>query len=408
MRKLSKTWQGWLSAVASYALLVAVATTMVLPFCWMIATSLKAPSADVMDMASLLPQPPTVLAQDDIGDYRGIYRDLLKSKANPSHDIYRQLWNGLPENVRQTAERLTEKDPVREADRANLRDALNQFIAGAQIVEAEAIASLSLGDEANEILRRPPHNMTPQLTGRLNRLLLESCFASNLKRPGRFRWKNYQTAWVEANIARAFLNSTVVAVSIVVGQLVTSSLAAFAFARLRFFGRDKLFLCYLATMMVPSAVTMIPVFILLRQLHWVNTYQALILPSMFTAYGTFMLRQFFLSIPRELEEAAVIDGCSPLRIYWHVALPLSKPGLAALGLLSFMAEWKSFMWPLIVTHTQSMFTLPVALVQFQDRFGVQWTLLMAGSIIMIAPMLFVFVVGQRFFVAGVRLGAVKG
>jgi len=408
MRKLSKTWKWWLSSIASYSLLIVVATTMVLPFCWMIATSLKAPSADVMDMASLLPQPPTVLAQDDIEDYRGIYRDLLKSKASPSHDIYRRLWDGISENVRQTAERLAEKDPVREADRTNLRDALNQFITGEPVVDAEAIAGVQLGDEANQILKRPRSALTPQLSERLNRLLLESCFAGKLKRPGRFRWKNYQTAWVEANIARAFFNSTVVAISIVAGQLLTSSLAAFAFARLRFVGRDKIFLCYLATMMVPSAVTMIPVFILLRQLHWVNTYQALIFPSMFTAYGTFMLRQFFLSIPRELEEAAVIDGCSPLGIYWHVALPLSKPGLAALGLLSFMAEWKSFMWPLIVTHTQSMFTLPVALVQFQDRFGVQWTLLLAGSIIMIAPMLIVFVFGQRFFVAGVRLGAVKG
>jgi multiple sugar transport system permease protein len=146
----------------------------------------------------------------------------------------------------------------------------------------------------------------------------------------------------------------------------------------------------------------------LRYLHWVNTYWGLIVPAMFSAYGTFMLRQFFMTISTELEDAAIIDGCSTLGVYWHVILPLSKPALATLTIFTFMGSWRSFMWPVIITHTRDMFTLPVALAQFQEMHGVQWTLMMAGSVIMIIPMLVVFIFGQRYFVEGIQLGAVKG
>ena len=129
---------------------------------------------------------------------------------------------------------------------------------------------------------------------------------------------------------------------------------------------------------------------------------------MFSAYGTFMLRQFFMSIPRALEEAALLDGCSVWGIYWHVVLPLSKPALSALSILTFMGAWRGFMWPLIVTNTRDMFTLPVALAAFKELYGVQWTLMMAGSMIMIVPMIIVFLIGQKFFIEGIRLGAVKG
>jgi len=213
---------------------------------------------------------------------------------------------------------------------------------------------------------------------------------------------------VETNFARALFNSFLVTICVTVGQVFTSSLAAFAFSRLEFRGRDRLFLGYLATMMIPAAVTTIPVFILMRYLGWVNTYWALIVPGMFSAYGTFMLRQFFMGIPKELEDAAIIDGCGPFGVYWNVILPLSKPALATLSILTFMGSWRSFMWPLVVTHTRNMFTLPVALAQFQEMYGVQWTLMMAGSVIMILPMLAVFIFGQRYFVEGIQLGGVKG
>jgi len=226
--------------------------------------------------------------------------------------------------------------------------------------------------------------------------------------PEVLHWENYRAVWVEIDFARALFNSVVVTLAVTFGQVFTSSLAAFAFARLNFFGRDRIFLGYLATLMIPSAVTMIPVFLLLRELHWINSYYALIIPAMFSAYGTFLLRQFFLSIPAELEEAAVLDGCGTFGIYRHVILPLSKPALSALAILTFIGSWRSFMWPLIVTHYSEMYTLPVALTAFQDMHTVQWTLLMAGSLIMVLPMLIVFIVGQRFFIEGIRLGAIKG
>ena len=221
-------------------------------------------------------------------------------------------------------------------------------------------------------------------------------------------WNNYRVIFVKTDFLRNFLNSTFVTVSITVGQVFTSSLAAYAFARMRFFGRDKIFLGYLMTLMIPGAVTMIPTFLILRKLGWIDTYWALIVPGLFSAYGTFLLRQFFLSLPRDLEEAALIDGCSHWGIYCHVILPLSRNALITLAIITYMGSWKALMWPLIVTHSSKLYTMPLALSKFNEMSGVQWTVLMAGSVIMILPMLIIFMFGQRLFTKGIMLGAVKG
>ena len=208
--------------------------------------------------------------------------------------------------------------------------------------------------------------------------------------------------------ARWYLNSILVAVVVTLGQVTTSACAAYAFARLQFPGRDKLFLGYLGTMMVPGAVTMIPNFILMRQLGAVDSYFALMVPPMFSAYGTFLLRQFFMNIPRDLEEAATIDGCGLFRIFTTIILPLSKPALATLTIFTFMGNWQSFYWPLIVLTQDSMKTLPLGLLSFMGLYNTQWTLLMAGSMMMILPMIIVFVLGQKWFISGIQLGALKG
>ena len=169
----------------------------------------------------------------------------------------------------------------------------------------------------------------------------------------------------------------------------------------------KLFFGYLATLMIPWSVTMIPVFILIRLLGWADTYWALIVQAMFSAYGTFMLRQFFLSLPGELEDAARIDGCGLFGIYWRITLPLSKPALATLATFVFMGAWRSFMWPLVVINTLEKNTLPVGLAMFQAIGGTDWTLLMAGSMITLAPVLLVFLFLQRFFVEGIQLSGMK-
>lgn len=221
-------------------------------------------------------------------------------------------------------------------------------------------------------------------------------------------WRNYADAWHAVPFGRFYINTIFVSVTRTFGVLLTSSLAAYAFSRLKFPGRDKIFFLYLATMMVPGAVTMIPNFILMRHIGWVDTYQALIIPGIFTAWGTFMLRQFFMTLPTDLEDAARIDGCSKMGIYRHVILPLAKPALATLGIFTFIAAWNDFMWPLIMINTMEKKTLPIGLASFQGLYTTDWTLLMAASIIVMVPTLIVFIVGQRFFVEGIKLSGVKG
>lgn len=234
-------------------------------------------------------------------------------------------------------------------------------------------------------------------------------FTTNLQLwPNPVVWQNYAEAWNAIPFGRFYLNSIFVALAVTFGQLVTCSMAAYAFSRLRFPGRDNLFFGYLATMMIPGMVTIIPVFILLKQLGWLDTYKALILPGIFSAYGTFMLRQFFMTLPVDLEDAAKIDGCSLWRIYWQIILPLSKPALATLATFTFLGNWQSFFWPLIITSSEKMKTLPVGLSYFQDIYSTNWTLLMAGSIIVLAPALIMFILNQKFITQGIALTGLKG
>lgn len=221
-------------------------------------------------------------------------------------------------------------------------------------------------------------------------------------------WGNYPDAWNEINIPRLYLSSIFVAVVGTFGQVLTSSMAAYAFARLRFPGRDKLFFAYLATMMIPGSVTMIPVFVIMKKLHWINSYEALIIPGLFSAYGTFMLRQFFMSLPSELEDAAKIDGSGHLGIWLRVILPLSKPALATLTTFTFMGFWGSYMWPLIVTITEPLRTLPIGLRYFVGQHATNYTQLMAGSMMAIIPVLLLFIFNQRYFVEGIKLSGMGG
>ncbi|MFH1367636.1 MAG: carbohydrate ABC transporter permease [Elusimicrobiota bacterium] len=219
---------------------------------------------------------------------------------------------------------------------------------------------------------------------------------------------NYIKAWNAAPFGRFFFNSIFVAVCVTFGQVFTSSLAAYAFARVEFPGRDKIFLCYLATMMIPGQVTMIPVFILLKYIGWIDTFKALIIPTMFTAYGTFMLRQFFLTIPKELEEAAVMDGFSRWQIYYKIIMPLSKPALATLSTFVFLGNWNEFMWPLVITSSVEMRTLPLGLVTFQGQYMTDWNLLMAASTMVLLPVLFVYIFNQKFITKGIVMTGLKG
>lgn len=257
--------------------------------------------------------------------------------------------------------------------------------------------------------------------------------------PQAWHWSNFAEVWRTVPFLRYYFNSLGIAVVVTTGQVFTSACAAYAFSRLHWPGRDKLFLAYLATMMVPGAVTMVPNFILMKSLpEWLgmvlpfidwdsmrylgtgenapmigrliglDSYFALTIPMMFSAYGTFLLRQFLLSIPRELEEAAMIDGCGYWIIFTRIILPLSLPGLATLTIFTFMGIWGSFLWPLVITNMDDLWTLPLGLQAFQGQYGTEWHLMMAAALLMILPVMIIFLFGQRFFISGLTVGGVKG
>jgi len=205
-------------------------------------------------------------------------------------------------------------------------------------------------------------------------------------------------------------NSLLVALAITIGRLFSCSLGAFAFARLQFPGRDAIFWVYLSTLMLPEQVTLIPLFFIMKNFGWIDRYQGLIVPFVVTAFGVFLLRQFFLTIPRELEDAAIIDGCGPWGLYWRIILPLAIPGLAALGVLTFVNSYNMFVWPLIVTNSDSMRTIVVGigLLTADNTNLTNWPRMMAISAFAVIPSLLIFVFGQRYFVQGITLSGLKG
>jgi multiple sugar transport system permease protein len=331
-----------------YLICISIGVTMIAPFIWMVSTSLKEPGA-------VFTYPPEFIPKAQVRiDYNGEKYPVFKTKIN-----------GKEEYV------------IRLTIRENKSD-------------IKVVKNIEKGeiDEERGILKASTDSLKPY-------------------KKIKIVWKNYVDAWNAVPFGRFFINSIIVSVCVTFGQVFTSSLAGYAFARLSFKGRDTLFLGYLATMMIPGTVTMIPVFIIIKKFGWLDTYQALILPGMFSAYGTFLLRQFFLSIPKDLEESAVIDGATKFRIYWQIILPLSKPALATLTTFTFMWVWNDFMWPLIVTSKMEMRTLPVGLASFQGLYTTNWTLLMAASVIVLMPVLILYIYNQRFFVRGITLSGLK-
>jgi len=373
----------------AHAVLILGGVTMLVPLLWMVSTSLKAPDA--------------------VGEF-------------PPEFIPREqvTWRGYPVFSLKVAEPAGPRPPPATGTPAD--GLVVRLRTGAGYAEvAQVLPGGRLGPAFRVELA--PGVLTPAKVVRL-------------------RWSNYPEAWsalrlqhnwlawdlpYQVNLGFAklgpfrfpgfplrnafvafYLNSLIVTVLVTGGAVFTSSLAAFAFSRLSFPGRDRLFLGYLGTMMVPAVVTMIPVFVLLKVMGWIDTYLAMILPPMFTAYGTFLLRQFFLAIPRDLEDAAKMDGCGLWGVYRHVILPLSGPALATLTTFIFLGTWNSFMWPLIVINSMEKRPLMLGLYAFMSQYNTDWPLLMAASVMVMAPVVIVFVVGQRYFVRGIVLSGMKG
>lgn len=218
----------------------------------------------------------------------------------------------------------------------------------------------------------------------------------------------YQQLFVRLKIGRAFFSSTVIALVTTIVSLLFNSMAGYAFAKLRFHGRQRMFGLLLTALVIPAQVGMLPLFLLMKSLHLVNTYWGVIIPSLASVFGIFLIRQFMLSIPQELLEAARIDGAGELRIYWSVVMPLARPILATLAIFTFMTTWNDFMWPLIVLSSDARYTLPVAIASLSAEHAVDVELMMAGSVVTVLPVLLLFLFLQRYYIAGLMVGSVKG
>ena len=225
--------------------------------------------------------------------------------------------------------------------------------------------------------------------------------------PNPIVWDNLRVAWNSIPMGRYYLNSLFIASTIVVGQLLTSALAAYVFARLKFPGKNLIFMGFVATMMIPGQVTMIPLFLILRAFHWVDTYQGIIVPALSYPFGIFMLRQFFLSIPVDLEDAACIDGCSRLGILFRIILPLSKGAVSTLAVFIFMSQWNAFLWPLIVLNSQDKYTIQIGLAMLRTEMGTDWGILMAATFVATLPVILLYLLAQKQIVRGITLSGLK-
>lgn len=221
-------------------------------------------------------------------------------------------------------------------------------------------------------------------------------------------WDQYRQLFVRLSMGRAFLSSATIAVTVTLVSLLFNSMAGYAFARLRFGGRERLFGLLLSALIIPAQVGMLPLFLMMKSLHLVNTYWGAIIPSLASVFGIFLIRQFMLSIPQELLEAARLDGAGELRIYWSVVMPLARPVLATLAIYTFMSTWNDFMWPLIVLSDQKRYTLPVAMASLVGEHALDIELMMSGTVVTVLPVLLLFLALQRYYIAGLMGGSVKG
>jgi ABC-type glycerol-3-phosphate transport system permease component len=228
--------------------------------------------------------------------------------------------------------------------------------------------------------------------------------------PDKIHWENYIEVFERMPFLTYFLNSSFITIVTIIGVVLSSSLVAYAFACLDWPGRDGVFVLVLATMMLPMQVTMIPIFVFFKELGWLNTFKPLTVPAFFGggAFNIFVLRQFFLTVPQSLLDAARIDGCSEFRIYWNIVLPLAKPALATVAILTFLFSWNDFLGPLIYLSDQIKGTLALGLAIFTGQHQTEWGLLMAASVMMMAPIIVIFFFFQRYFIQAFMASGIKG
>ncbi len=225
--------------------------------------------------------------------------------------------------------------------------------------------------------------------------------------PSQVTLEHYKKVFIEMAFLRFFFNSAYISVTVTCIAVFTSAFVGYVLAKFQFWGRDVIFLAILSTMMIPFPVTMIPLYLMMSKFGWLDSHLALIIPGLYSTFGIFLMRQFMHTVPNELREAARIDGCSEFRIFWTIVLPLCKPALAALGIFTFMWNWDSFIWPLIVLQNKLRFTLPVGLAMFANQWWTDYALVMAGATVTVTPVLIVFLILQKRFIEGITLTGLK-
>ena len=394
----------------AYAALLGFGFLMVFPFLYMIFTSLKTSNDVFRYPPQLLPQTQATLEVD-----------------GEEAPLYRLEVDGERRNFVATGERerfgfFTSEDLLDVEDPRS-----SQLITEIPLAEAEETGrsvTLSAGDEEDEF-----DVYEVEVDGETQELLLAYRGSKDLfvdpedpsiqtyavERTARqaesveFQWDNYE-AFFDLGLNRALVNTTLVTLLVVLGQVVTSVFGGYAFSRIKFGGRDSLFLAYLGSIMIPFVVLIIPMYRLMVILDWQNALASLILPWVFTAYGTFLMRQFFSTIPKDLEEAAVLDGASRLRILWQIFVPLSTPAIATLAIFSFLYAWNSFLWPLLIINeaNETNHVLTLALIKLSNIAADRPNIVLTGAAIAILPPMIIFVFAQRYFIEGLSSSGLKG
>jgi multiple sugar transport system permease protein len=399
-------WE-WLTNAAAYAVLIAFAAIMLFPFIYMVATSLKTPADTFRYPPRLLPRDPETMqvewSEELLPLYwvevDGVREQYVLAQSNIKVGVYVDPANPEQEHV----VRLTEVDPT-----GGAMDQQTTMVDGEE---------MKLYD-----VTMPDGTVTPMVLVRqttvgkfVNPEDPEEVIYQNVRLSDpveHLTWhpENYSEVIELRNLDRAMSNTALVTILVMLGQIATSVLGGYAFARLRFPGRDVIFLAYLGTIMIPFVMLIVPLYQLMVAVEWVDTLTALVLPWVFTAYGTFLMRQFFLGIPKEIEEAALLDGASRLQILWKIFIPASTPALATLGTFTFLYAWNSFFWPLVVINTgnEDNHVMTLALNVLRGQAADSPNLILAGaSIAIVAPFL-VFILAQRFFVESATSSGVKG
>lgn len=430
----------WVSRVVIYAILIAFGLFMLFPFIYMVSSSLKTPN-DVFNVPPRL-LPYTPVQREFNGAMVNVYqlevdgqmREMVITGEKLAHIFFTTEEQINIENVRSSP-------LVIALPRDQVEAGVGAVPTGEQIARTDAAGRENQFDVYTVEVNGQPQRLVEVYRGSMDQFVDPTdpaVITYAFERTARkleyvdFKICNYNTVFavqferliglslgqdacaynanVQLNLSRSLVNTTVVTVAVVVGQLITSIFGGYAFSRVQFRGRDTLFVLYLGSIMIPFVVLIIPMYRLMVVIEWQNRLVSLILPWIFTAYGTFLMRQFFVSIPKEIEEAALLDGASRLRVLWGIFVPLSTPAIATLAIFSFLYAWNSFLWPLLIIGEgmEQNHVLTLSLIRLSNSFADQPNLVLTGAAVAILPPVIVFILAQKYFIEGVTSSGVKG